>query len=98
MKQKVALFIHLLLIWSISSVGQLKKETTTLKVDIQSDTVANITKPQKSVTEGTVSIEGKPINYQAIAGTLILKNTNDTPTCSMFYVAYFKEGVGDKSR
>ena len=99
MKQnKILSIFFLLLSCNIASIAQVKTETTTVKVDIQPDTVANVVKAQKSVTEGTVTVEGKRINYQAIAGTLILKNKNDTPTCSMFYVAYFKSGDEDNSQ
>jgi carboxypeptidase C (cathepsin A) len=54
--------------------------------------------PQKSVTQGTVTVEGKKINYKAVAGTLILKNKANQPTISMSYVAYFKKGAENKSQ
>src|ERR1700722_15158008 len=46
-------------------------------------------KPHRSITEGTVTRKGNLIKYQAIAGTLILKNNVDSPTASIFYTAYF---------
>lgn len=58
-------------------------------------TYAVLRKPQKVVTQGTVTIEGKVLNYKAVAGTIILKNKKDQPTCSMFYAAYFKSGEKD---
>jgi carboxypeptidase C (cathepsin A) len=98
MKQgKILSIFFLLLFYNIASIAQIKKQSTTVKVDIQPDTVVKIKKAQKSVTEGAVTVEGKRINYQAVAGTLILKNKNDTPTCSMFYVAYFKTAVEENS-
>ncbi len=51
--------------------------------------------PQKVVTKGTVTVEGKPIDYQAIAGTLVLRDDKELPTISMSYTAYFK--AGDKN-
>ncbi len=54
-------------------------------------------KPVEVTTEGSVTVEGKNINYKAVAGTIILKNDKDEPTCSMFYVAYFKKGVSDET-
>ncbi|MEO6812971.1 MAG: hypothetical protein ABI172_03525, partial [Ginsengibacter sp.] len=73
MKQKKILSIFfLLLFYNIASIAQIKKQSTTVKVDIQPDTVVKIKKAQKSVTEGAVTVEGKRINYQAVAGTLIL--------------------------
>ncbi|HYW34924.1 MAG TPA: hypothetical protein VE868_05900, partial [Balneolaceae bacterium] len=57
-----------------------------------------LTKPQQVTTSGAVSVEGKKIRYHANAGTIILKNNNDKPTCSMFYVAYFKKGDDNAKR
>lgn len=55
-------------------------------------------KAQKSVTHGSVTIDGHRISYDATAGTLILKNKDDKPIASMSYVAYVKSGVDDESR
>lgn len=57
-----------------------------------------LTKPQKSQTKGSVTVEGKLINYDAVAGTLILKNVKDSATCSVFYTAYFKSAQADESK
>ncbi|EQD67383.1 peptidase S10 serine carboxypeptidase, partial [mine drainage metagenome] len=54
-------------------------------------------KDEKSVTHGSVTINGKRIDYTATAGTIILKNKAGKPTGSMFYVAYVKDGVRDPS-
>ncbi|MBU6404372.1 MAG: peptidase S10 [Pseudomonadota bacterium] len=54
-------------------------------------------KDEKSVTHGSVTINGKRIDYTATAGTIILKNKEGKPTGSMFYVAYVKNGVRDPS-
>lgn len=56
---------------------------------------AALVQPQSSTSEGSVSVEGKRISYQAVAGTLVLHGKGDQenqPTVSMFYVAYFKKG------
>jgi carboxypeptidase C (cathepsin A) len=55
-------------------------------------------KPHRSITEGMVTVEGNLINYQAVAGTLILKNKLDTPTASIFFTAYFKTGGKDAAQ
>ncbi len=87
------------LTFSLSSKAQPRKETTSVKVDvIQDSTANNYKKPQKSITQGSVMVEGKRINYEAVAGTLVLKNNGDTPTISMSYVAYFKEDEKDPSQ
>lgn len=62
---------------------------------------AALVKPQSSVTEGTVSVEGRSLSYQAVAGTLVLHGEGDKehdPTVSMFYTAYFKKGAKASDR
>jgi carboxypeptidase C (cathepsin A) len=54
-------------------------------------------KPKKSITTGSVTVEGKLINYKAEAGTLVLKNAEDEPTISIFYTAYFKNDEKNSS-
>jgi carboxypeptidase C (cathepsin A) len=72
-------------------------------------------KPEATPSNGSVSIDGKTISYQAIAGTFVIhpkdwddvprdpaeekpgaeagEGKNPTAEASMFYVAYFKDGV-----
>lgn len=73
-------------------------------------------KAESTASNGSVSIDGKTISYQAIAGTLVIhpkdwddvprdpadekpgasdggESKNPTAEASMFYVAYFKDGV-----
>ncbi|TAN09035.1 MAG: peptidase S10 [Rhodanobacteraceae bacterium] len=58
-------------------------------------------KPLSSTTTGTVTVEGKSISYQAIAGTLVIDGTGakeSTPEIAMGYVAYFKQGADPSKR
>ena len=55
-------------------------------------------KPQKSVTQGSVTVRGTKIAYDATAGLMILKNKDEKPIASMSYVAYTKGGVDDVSQ
>ncbi|HET8554660.1 MAG TPA: peptidase S10, partial [Rhodanobacteraceae bacterium] len=62
---------------------------------------ASLVNPQSSVSHGSVDVEGRRINYKAVAGTLVLHGTGDkedVPTVSMFYTAYFKEGADAAKR
>jgi carboxypeptidase C (cathepsin A) len=55
-------------------------------------------KAKKSVTQGSVTVEGHRIKYKALAGTMIIKNKDkNKPIASMSYVAYMKSGVKDSS-
>jgi carboxypeptidase C (cathepsin A) len=59
------------------------------------------TKPREVTSEGSVSVEGRKIDYKAVAGTIILtgKDENkDDPTASVFYVAYFKHDADSTKR
>ena len=62
---------------------------------------ATLVQPQRSETTGSVTVEGKRIDYKAVAGTLVLHehgDASDEPTVSMFYAAYFKQGADPARR
>src|SRR5690242_13017844 len=62
---------------------------------------AALAQPHSSETTGSVSVEGKRIDYKAVAGTLVLHehgDDSDEPTVSMFYTAYFKQGADPARR
>ena len=93
MKKKniIIAFTGLLLSTILTVKAQGENQNATAPADGKEDsTFTMLRTPQKVVTQGTVTVEGKAINYQAVAGTLILKNKDEKPACSMFYAAYFK--------
>lgn len=47
---------------------------------------------RKVVTEGTVTVEGQKIDYNATTGNIFLTNQQGDTTARMFYVAYTKKG------
>jgi carboxypeptidase C (cathepsin A) len=49
------------------------------------------------VTEGTVTINGKGIAYEATAGTLPILKPDGKPSAQVFYTAYTMKGVKDVS-
>src|SRR5579883_1272666 len=51
-----------------------------------------------SKTEHSIQINGQTIPYTAVAGTMLLKKEDGTPTASIFYIAYTKNGVPDISK
>ncbi|MGA9334520.1 MAG: peptidase S10 [Rudaea sp.] len=60
-----------------------------------------VPKSEHVTTQGNVSVEGSKIDYKAIAGTIVLTGKDedkDDPTASIFYVAYFKQGVDSTKR
>jgi len=44
------------------------------------------------------TIGGQRLDYTASAGTILLRDEEDKPTASIFYIAYTREGVEDLSR
>jgi carboxypeptidase C (cathepsin A) len=86
--------------------AQAKEETSTVKVEATKTDTAKPEqfKAEQQMSKGSVTIGGNVINYDAIAGTLIVhpKDWDDVPQnadpdpknkpaeASMFYVAYFK--------
>ena len=74
------------------------KDTKETKTEVKTET----SKPDKlsakqSETDGVVTVDGKAIDYKAVAGTIILDDKKDVGTASIFYAAYFKKGA-DPSR
>jgi carboxypeptidase C (cathepsin A) len=49
-------------------------------------------------SEHSVTIDGKDIKYKASAGTILLRDEDDKPTASIFYIAYTREDVASSSR
>ncbi len=66
---------------SLNAWGQAKNDT--------------IPKGEVSTTSHTVKIDGKIIAYKAMAGTILLRNSDDEPIALHGFTAYIKEGTTD---
>jgi carboxypeptidase C (cathepsin A) len=53
---------------------------------------------QKKETKHFVQIGGAKIDYTAIAGTVLLRNAKNEPTASIFYIAYTRDGIDDRTK
>ena len=73
-----------------SSAEEAKKEAP-------QDTNKCMDKEEFSETDHQVTINGKPINYKAVAGTLLLKDEKCDSKASIFFISYTKEGTKDLS-
>src|ERR1700674_5044966 len=51
-----------------------------------------------SKTGHSIQINGQTIKYTAIAGTMLLKKEDGTPTASIFYIAYTKDDADSAKR
>ena len=51
-----------------------------------------------SSTKHSITVGGKTIPYTATAGTLVLHNDAERPTASIFFVAYTRDDMTDKSK
>ena len=56
-----------------------------------------VPEPSLSVTSHTIQINGKPLKYTATAGYLLLREETGRPKANVFFTAYTKDGVKDKS-
>ncbi len=52
-----------------------------------------VPEPQESVTQHSIKIDGKSINYTATAATMIIKNANDEAIAEFGFVAYTRDGI-----
>ena len=49
-------------------------------------------------SEHSATIGGQEIKYKASAGTILLRDEDDKPTASIFYIAYTREDVAPSNR
>jgi carboxypeptidase C (cathepsin A) len=102
---KLAAFGLLVLLLSFSTVRAQSKDDAVKDKDHESAKPASLV-PEQQASKGSVTIAGKAIPYDAVAGTIVVhpKNWDDVPQntdkddknlppqASMFYAAYFKSG------
>jgi len=53
--------------------------------------------PKSFTTQHTVDIGGKTLSYRAVAGETLLHDDDGKPEASVFSIAYFLDGNGDKA-
>lgn len=73
--------------WSVEEIKKAaEQETEKLVCD---------DKEEFSETQHEIIINGQPLAYRAVAGTLLLKDDKCKPKASLFFISYTKEGVKD---
>ena len=100
MKPNRILLLSVMFALTLYTFGQERKAVLPeSKIDNSLDsTVINYKKQQRSITYGSVNVEGNTINYQAVAGSLVFRNSTDTPIISISYIAYFKRDEKDATK
>lgn len=101
---KVTVLIILLLLTFIPVVSQTNPSTRPERPgqtqEAQSPETRKAFMPETrafSVTRHQVMIDGKPVPYTATAGEITVLKPDETPGASMFFVAYTRDEVKDKS-
>ena len=54
--------------------------------------------PADATTHHTLALGGKTLDYTAVAGSLPLTDDKGAKQADIFYVAFFRDGVGDQSK
>ncbi len=62
------------------------------------ETVIPVPPETTAVTKHDLTLGSQPIHYTATAGNLLIRDAQDHPNASIFYVAYTQDGVDAKSR
>ena len=57
-----------------------------------------VPEPSLSVTSHTIQLNGNPLKYTATVGYMLLREETGRPRANVFFTAYTKDGVKDKSR
>ena len=86
--------------WSWPAAAADEPEKTEAKPEEKkpSDSGKEAEKPSKPEekhveTRHSITINGQRISYTAVAGTILLRDAEEKPTASIFYIAYTKDGV-----
>ncbi|MDQ2924159.1 MAG: peptidase S10 [Acidobacteriota bacterium] len=64
----------------------------------KSENTLPIPAESKSETKHAWTVGARPVHYTATAGNLLIRDENDKPNGSIFYVAYTEDGASAKSR
>jgi len=81
------------------SIAQEKKPDEPQKAEHENAKEQESIPPEKSsVTHHDITLNGRTIHYTATAGTLLIRNDDDKPYGSIFYVAYTEDGADPKTR
>lgn len=84
------------LLFNFSSLQQLAAENEAKDDEVKVQSPLCDIKERSSTTEHRIVIAGKPVDYQAVAGTLVIKDEKCTPIASLFYTYYTKRSKEDQ--
>jgi carboxypeptidase C (cathepsin A) len=99
MKLRTSLLLSLLLSLFLSIRAATAQDREAAAQDKKSTSDKKVVLEDKvSVTQHSATIQGKEIKYTATAGKLIMKSYEGEPKAQMFFIAYTKDGVDDKSQ
>jgi len=100
MKNRIILVLGIILIF-LSSAALHAQQGPEQKTDIQKKPPDASKAPTEakppSVTEHTITIDGKSISYTATVGEMIVNKPDEKPGASMFYIAYTRNDIRDTS-
>lgn len=85
---------------AVAATASLAQENRPKNTEEKQKEEAGIPVPPEtnSVTKHDLALGGQVIHYTATAGNLLIRDDQDHPNASIFYVAYTQEGVDAKSR
>lgn len=75
--------------------GPARKAAAQQRPEVSSKTPLSEKSPV--VTKHTITVDGKPVSYTATVGEMIVNKPNEEPGASIFYIAYTRSDVQDKS-
>jgi carboxypeptidase C (cathepsin A) len=91
-----SLFVILLLAGAGPLAGQAPPQKPAASQQAPASKAPAVERPP-AVTKHTVTIDGKPVAYTATAGEMMINKPNEEPGALVFYVAYTRDDVRDKS-
>ena len=94
----------LILLVALTSTLSLAQEKKPDEAKAQPPAAADVNQPtrapkeESSATQHTLGLNGQTVHYTATAGNLLIRDNENKPNGSMFYVAYTADGTAAKDR
>lgn len=98
MKNRFGAFLGVFLIGLICLGVPLSAQGPAVQKKAEQPTKAVAIKKPPAITKHTITIDGKPVAYTAAVGEMIVNKPNEEPGAYMFYIAYARDGIKDKSQ
>lgn len=90
---KFYFFLFLMIVATTAGLSAAEEKTAPVKTEETASSTPDSQKETLSETSDSVKIDGKEIQYRALAGDILLRDQEQKPKSKIFFVAYLQKGT-----